>query len=230
MTWKNTVDNKEANWNRMKTAEKTSIRSQFWNMDNGKHETKFGLVRMPQKQESVSTVSEVVRFFPTTQELQMRGGADTDEERDAPPKPQATLVVFHWVNTVSSQACGSAAARLGAAKRNQELQKKKKKANHKVVVCKSSELMLTAAHQFFGKTGKSLENELITFLQLKALQKTAELVTPRSWFSSLKWEESNYQSRLPPSDLTSALQQNLKVTFESGSDSLSSVHTFPSVP
>lgn len=72
--------------------------------------------------------------------------------------------------------------------------------------------MLTAAHQFFWKTGKSLENELITFLQLKALQKTAELVTQRSWFSSLKWEESNYQSRLPPSDLTSALQQNLKGT------------------
>lgn len=180
MKWKNTVDNKEANWNRMKTAEKTSIRSQFWNRDNGKHETKCGLVRMPQKQESVSSVSEVVRFFPTTQELQMRGGADTDEERDAPPKPQATLVVFHWVNTVSSQACGSAAAGLVQQRRTRSFRKKKKKeknANHKVVVCKSSELMLTAAHQFFWKTGKSLENELITFLQLKALQKTAELVT-----------------------------------------------------
>lgn len=127
MKWKNTVDNKEANWNRMKTAEKMSIRSQFWNGDNGKHETKFGLVRMPQKQQSVSSVSEVVRFFPTTQELQMRGGADTDEERDAPPKPQATLVVFHWVNTVSSKACGSAAAGLVQQRGTRSFRKKKKK-------------------------------------------------------------------------------------------------------
>lgn len=174
---------------------KTNITSQFSNRDDGKTASymrwkkEFGVVRIPKKQESVFSVSEVVSFFTTTQALQMRGGADTDEkmghERDASPNPRAMCCNFRlsahcqvfWHQLLGMwKRCG----RLGAAKRNQEVQKKL--ANHEIVVRKSSELMLTAAHHFFLQNRKSLWNELIKFLQLKAPQKTAALVTPRSFF------------------------------------------------
>lgn len=56
----------------------------------------FGVVRIPKKQESVSSVSEVVSLFTATQVLQMRGGADADEKmgQDASPNPRAMCCNF----------------------------------------------------------------------------------------------------------------------------------------
>lgn len=53
---------------------------------------------VPKKQEHVSLVCEVVSLLTTTQVLQMRGGADTDEkmghEQEASPNPRAMCYNF----------------------------------------------------------------------------------------------------------------------------------------
>lgn len=160
------VDNKEANWNRMNSAVKriSQASSETGMMGKQPHprwKKEFGVVRILKKQESVSSVSEVVSLLTRTQVLQMRGRADADvkmgHERDAPPNPRAMCCNFRL--SAPCQVCRhqllgmwKRCGQLGAAKRNQEVLKKS--ANHKVVVHKSSDLMLTAAHQFFLENRK----------------------------------------------------------------------------
>lgn len=151
----------------MKSAEKQISEASSQNRDDGKtasdmrRKNGFGVVRIPKKQKCVSSVSEVGSLFATKQVPQMRGGADTDEkmghERDASPNPRAMCCNFRL--SARCQVCRhqllgmwKRCGRLGAARRNQSVQKKN--ANHEVVGCKSSELMLTAAHQFFLENRK----------------------------------------------------------------------------
>lgn len=109
------VDIKEANWKRLCAGKQISLASyqsrmmgerprvrhngrQFEFLGNGRKrrwQPEFDVAGIPKRQDSVSSVSEVVSVFTPTQALQMRGGADTDGEmRGASPNPRAMCCNF----------------------------------------------------------------------------------------------------------------------------------------
>lgn len=155
------VDNKEASWNRMNSAEKTNITSQFSKRDDGKTASHM---RRKKKSLVLSGSLRSRKVFPQSLRLSVSSlqhkcsrweVGQTRTRKWGKTRLQThgpCVVIFNWVHTVkfASVSCWGMwkrCGRHGAAKRNQEVQKEN--ANRKVVLRKSSELMLTAALQFF---------------------------------------------------------------------------------
>lgn len=128
------VDNKEANWYRMNSAVKRISQASFGKTaSHMRWQEEFGVFRISKKQESVFSVSEVDSLLTTTQVLQMRGGADTEEkmghEWDASPHPRAMCWNFQLnahcqVCQHQLLACGSAAASLVQQKGTRRFRRK----------------------------------------------------------------------------------------------------------